>query len=317
MMTVLESDVRIMDLDIQVVTRPKAGLTRWALCAIEGAERVQFEGVTIEMPNPEGADAAIFDVTLGEDAALARMADAPPGEFKIGLTNCFARGDCRLFRIASVLPGRLQIDQTCVSLGRPVVVIDGISETPKERDRIELELSHSTLICHDSLVRISNESLGGPVEVLPLRVVADNSIMATSAGVPLMRMIGPMASDEFKRLLTWIGSANLYEGFDSAWQIDAEQLGFDIEELTFADWRRFCELSPEAREDGTVATASPWASDRWRTLEPASVQLSDLELDDNSGEGEALGTATDGTDLGAPIAELRKLLDGKRPVVPE
>lgn len=318
MVTIIDSVVRVFDLDIQVTTRSRAGTDRWALFAMQGAEKVEFAGVHIDMPNTERVEATIFEVTLPEDAALARMADGSPGDFQITLTNCFARGDCRLFRVSSVLSGRLQIEKSCVSLGQSVLAIDGTSETPEDGDRVDLELSRTTMVCDGGLVQMSNESLGGPVELLPLRVVAENCIMTTSSGGPLVRMIGPMESQDFKDLLTWIGSANLYEGFDAAWQIDAEQLGFDIEEFSFSEWRVFWEQSGgEAGATGSVATASPWLSDVWRDGKPADVTLDDLRLDDTSVEGEALGTATDGTDLGAPINSLQRPRPGSGTASPE
>ncbi len=305
MIAVMGGDVTISNLDIQVITREEVGTDRWTMCSIEGAERIRLENVNIEIPNPDNVDTTVFEIRLGEDAALARMQDAPPGEFLIGLTGSFVRGNCRLFQVETALSGTLELDQSMVSVAESLVEVAGTNETLEERDRIELELAHATCVCN-GLVRMTNEAPGGPpLQLLPLRVVAEDTILATATEQPLIQMVGPSGPQEFRALLTWIGKSNLYDGFSTLWEIDSRQVALGLEGLDFDEWRNFWDAAPEASEENAVSDVSPWLSLRWQGLRPDELSQSDLELASESETAEAIGTASDGTNLGASPDELR------------
>jgi serine/threonine-protein kinase len=308
MITVAGGDVRIANLDIQVVTRDDVGADRWVLCALDGADRVRLDKVNIDFLNPANLDAAMFEVTLGDEAAMARMQNAV-GEYEVRITGGTVRGNCRCFHIETALSGSLEITNAAVYLSEPLLYVAGINDELLDRDRIDIELTHTTCVLGGGLIRMSNiDAVGGPAQqLLPLAVVTENNIFATMVEEPLVRMEGTSDPEEFRSLLSWTGQKNLYDGFNIFWELDSSRAALGIDEYTFADWRSLWAETSETGEVGAISNVDPWRSVRWREQEISSLQLSDLELDESDSTNEAISTATDGTNLGADLENLRRL----------
>ncbi len=309
MITVVGGGVTMTNLDIQVVARSDVGAGRWALCALEGADRARLDRVNVDFLNPDGQEAVVFEVTLGADAAMARMREDAPGDYEIRLAGGFVRGDCGLIHIETALPGSLDLSRSVVGIAQPMVSVIGTDDQLLARDRIDVELNHVTCVLADGLLRMTDvDSLGGPTrKLLPVRFVVENSIFASSTDSPLVAMSGTSAPEQFRSLLTWVGSKNLYDGFRVFWRVDSSLAGLDVFEDSFDDWKASWSATADAGEVGATADHSPWLSTRWRQLTPDRIQLTDLLIDETDSSAPAVGTATDGGNLGAPIATLRRL----------
>lgn len=307
MITSVGGDIRISNIDIEVVAREDVGAERWVFCAMEGADRVRLDNVNIDFNNPSGLDAAVFEVTLGDEAAIARMQNAA-GEYQIRVTGGCVRGNCRGFHIETALPGSLEVSNTVVCLGKPLLYVGGINDLLLDRDRIDMELTHTTCVLGDGLIRMSNiDAVGGPTQqLLPVEVVSENNIFATAGEQPLIRMEGTSAPDEFRSLLQWTGQKNLYDGFGVFWQLDSSLAALGVYEDAFEDWQRYWADAPDSGEVGAVSDSDPWRTTRWRERVGTAMELSDLELDETDSTSEAVGTATDGTNLGADLEALRR-----------
>lgn len=310
MMTIIGGDVRIANMDIEVIARPEVGTDRWVLCALEGADRVRLDKVNVDFRNEQGLDAAVFEVTLGADAALARMQNAAPGEYEVRLNGCLVRGDTRLFHIETALAGSLEVVQSGISLNRTLLSVVGTNDTLAERDRIDLELNHATCQLAEGLVRMSNvDPVGGStMELMPVHIESENSILASRSDAPLVRMAGTSAPEEFRTRLVWNGTRNLYDGFDVFWQIDSTLTGLGVQDDGFDVWKEYWTTNEDAGEVGAIAGGGkPWLSDRWRQREASTATLADFRLDATKADSEAIGGATDGSNLGVNPDELRRL----------
>ena len=309
MITVFAGDVRLSNVQVQLITRDDVAAESWALCAFEGSDQVQFENVTIDVPNEVDQPTAIFDVTLGGEAAMARMNDEG-GDYQVKLTNCFIRGNCNLFQIESPLPGTLNLTDTAISITGALLDVAGTNETLFERDRIDLEISHATCLLGRGILRMNDlDVLGGLRKLLPVKIDTENNIFGTSDSAPLIRMQGLSAPVEFRALLTWDGQQNLYNGFDVFWEVDSSAAALGTSRDTFEDWKANWIDLDDGGERGAMEDLNPWLSDRWKEKSLTKARLSDLQVDDTLSD--VVGAAPDGSDLGAPLGNLRRVTTGR------
>jgi serine/threonine-protein kinase len=305
MMTIVGGDVRLANLDIQIVTRDDVGADRWIFCALKGAERVRLNNVNIDFPNTVDLEASVFEITMGDDAAMARMQNAA-GEYLIRITGGYVRGNCRLVHAQTALPGSIEVTNAMVSLAKPLLYVAGINDVLMDRDHIDLELTHTTCVLPAGLICMSNiDAVDGPAqELVPIEVVSENNVFATTTDEPLVRMEGTSAPEEFEALLLWTGQKNLYDGFRIYWERDSSLTGLGVYEDTFDDWTSVWASDPETSEVGAMTDADPWLSDRWRSQSIVRAQPTDFEIDPAS---RATSAATDGTNLGVDLPAIRRL----------
>lgn len=226
------------------------------------------------------------------------------------LNGCLVRGDTRLFHIETALAGSLEVVQSGISLNRTLLSVVGTNDTLAERDRIDLELNHATCQLAEGLVRMSNvDPVGGStMELMPVHIESENSILASRSDAPLVRMAGTSAPEEFRTRLVWNGTRNLYDGFDVFWQIDSTLTGLGVQDDGFDVWKEYWTTNEDAGEVGAIAGGGkPWLSDRWRQREASTATLADFRLDATKADSEAIGGATDGSNLGVNPDELRRL----------
>ncbi|MFK7817875.1 MAG: hypothetical protein AB8G99_04110, partial [Planctomycetaceae bacterium] len=305
MITVVGGDVRIANLDIQVVARDDVGADRWVLCALEGAERVRLDNVNVDFPNSANIEASVFEITMGDDAAMARMQNAA-GEYLVRVTGGYIRGNCRLVHAQTALPGSIEVTNAMVSLSKPLLYVAGINDVLVDRDHIDLELTHTTCVLPAGLICMSNiDAVDGPAqELVPIEVVSEDNIFTTTTEEPLVRMEGTSAPEEFESLLLWTGQKNLYDGFSVFWERDSSLTGLGVYEDKFDDWKSVWATNPDTSEVGAMTDADPWLSDRWKAQNLARSQPTDFEVDPAS---RATSAATDGTNLGADLTTVRRL----------
>jgi hypothetical protein len=133
-----------------------------------------------------------------------------------------------------------------------------------------------------------------------------DSILLTTADVPLLEQFGADSVDEFERNVEWTGSRYFYSGFNTFWKISSFASGLpaqDPVQFSFDQWQRHWGEGSQNQES--------WSRVVWKQL-PDSTPFhahtpADYALDETSAENDAHLGAVDKTDAGFHAQDLPPL----------
>lgn len=308
MITLMGGSLQLINVDVRINAGDDSYSDDWALFTVQGSERVDLKGVNITFVNPQGAAAAVFELSSGPAQDLADMNELNPlagpavvgeREFRIKVVNSFVCGDCDLFLVKHSRPGRFVLENSVFAIEGTLLGALGDLDMPEEAADLELQLDHVTGLIGNSLVRMDSGQESRLL--LPVQVTSQNSIFATNSSSPLIAMTGTTDMNEFRTRLRWTGTNNFYDGFETFWSIAPTIPTADLEELDFEDWqnRWGADMEVDATLDG-IAWERPWhnAGRFWE------LAVADFALDEGVRPSPEAWEATDTGDVGADLSQL-------------
>lgn len=300
MITVLDGSLNLHNVDLRMVLGEQASPDEWTLFSLEDAKRVRLENIAATVVNPGKRPAAFVSLRSGPGGSFDKMQmemgqALVRDQFEVKIAESFVRGHCDLFVTENARPGRLQVTNSVVAVGGTVLTSYGDSDREgRDGSHIELGLDHVTGLTGKSLLKMDSGDL--PRELLPVHVFAQNNILASDGGHPLVEMAGATNTQDFRALLVWTGQKNFYDGFRTYWSIASQTNTSGAQTMDFDDWTS----AWDSREhhDGVVWDRRPGKNAF------SELAVDDFRLDDEAELNPALSGATDGTDAGADLREV-------------
>jgi serine/threonine-protein kinase len=294
--------LELVGVDLVLAVDETVSADQWALFALERADSLRLQGVTITLLNPSQRTAAVIDLRPGAMMPEMPVAGAQPKPpLDIEISDSLVRGDGDLFLVRHAEPARLAVKQSVVALQGTLLSARGHTESAHENAQLELRLEHVTSVLGAGLIRL--DSGNSPRKLLPVQVSASNSIISNTGGGPLVSMTGNSPPQDFRALLFWIGQNNFYDRFQTMWSIASTEGTGRTENWDAAAWRR--NLS-EAAESSPRFEAVVWNRRQWLSKPLAELVPGDFALDRQAPNNPAVDGATNFSDAGANLTAIPK-----------
>jgi serine/threonine-protein kinase len=277
---------------------------QWSLFALERADSLRLQGVTLTLLNPRQRSVAAIELRPGAGAMMPDMPVAgaqPKPPLEVEISESLVRGDGDLFLIRHAEPARLAIKQSVVALQGTLLSARGHAESSHENAQLELRLEHVTAVLAGGLIRLDSGS--APRKVLPIQVAVSNSIFSNVGGGPLVAMTGNSPPQDFHALLFWAGQNNFFDRYQTLWSIVSTEGTGRTEAWDAATWRKNW---TEASESNPQFDAVVWSRRPWLTRPLSELAPGDFSLDRQASNNPAVGGATNFSDAGANLAALAR-----------
>lgn len=307
MIQVANGSLELFDLGIAVDVED-LNSNSWALFSLKNAHDVRLHQVTVTCSNSTSQQVSIFELNepinqgLNDDSMMGKR---PVKESTfIEIINSILRCDGNAFSIRETAPTRLEITNSAIMSSQAMIELIGCNNKPTEGDHLELILNHSTMILGNGLAVMDSGTI--PRELIPLHVSARNNIFASRSKAPFILMKGNTNENDFRqKLLSWRGSSNYYDQFETFWTIESQQGTTGAVSLDALDWKDTWELSSEL---SNYRMKIPWIVNRKTiTNTPCSELLvSDIQFNQPT-DGSPTIMAIDRTNAGADLATLPDL----------
>ena len=280
----------------------------WAIFSLKNAHDIRLHQVTVTCSNSTSQQVALFEMNepinqgLNDDSMMGKR---PVKESTfIEVMNSILRCDGHAFSIRETAPTRLEITNSTLMIAQSMLELIGCNNKPNEGDHLELVLNHSTFVLGKGLSVIDSGSI--PRELIPLHVSARNNIFFSRSNAPFVLMKGNTNENDFRqKLLTWRGSNNYYDRFETFWTIQSQQGTSGTLSLDALDWKDIWGLSSEVN---SYQMEIPWMADRQKLIHTPCSELQPAHLQFNQPtDGSPTITAIDRTNAGADLVVLPEL----------
>ncbi len=292
--------LQLINLDLVAKVGESASGEPWSLFALERPESLKLDGVTVTVLNPKRRQASVVELT----GTISSSGMPMP---KIGFTtlspeillqSCVIRGAASLLTVRDALAARCVIEKSIVALEESLLAIQARpTMNGGDPGSFKMELSHATVVLNGSLI-ISKRDDDFSENELPVVVVAQNNLISVGQEQPLVDLSVGEEMD-YREMFAWSRERNFYHDVKAFWTIRTRQNG-SPQPLNFTAWKEYWKSDLTGTENSPIQ----WASNI-RSTSPQDLKLADVTLSTAGGPNRAIRGATDGTDLGAPIDQLR------------
>jgi serine/threonine protein kinase len=282
----------------------------WALFETRHAELVQFDNCTFTIRNSSRgqsayhAGVAFFDIKAPPGAGGMVMGEVTEQQIvTLNLRNCVARGEAVFLRTNELQAVRLNWDNGFLATSERLLTAAGGPSQPRQLGNVQINLNHVTAMVHGGLALLTNS------EDAPYQLVTEincvDSILASSASVPLVEQRGSDSIDEYFTRLQWSGNRDFFDGFEVFWQILNTAGQTASRQMRFDQWQDHWGAQSRSQ---TASSKLPY----WRT--PSSSEQpchdqspADYAVDPLRPNNPAVAGASDGFDAGCILSQLPAL----------
>ncbi|QDU00183.1 serine/threonine-protein kinase [Gimesia aquarii] len=285
----------------------------WAIFSLKNAHDVRLHQVTVTCSNTTGQQVSLFEMNepinqgLNDDSMMGKR---PVKESTfVEIVNSILRCDGNAFSIRETAPTRLELTNSALMIAQSLIDLVGCNNKPEEGDHLELVLNHCTFLLGKGLSVMDSGTI--PRELIPLHVSARNNIFFSQSDAPFVMMKGNTNENDFRqKLLTWRGSNNYYDRFETFWTIQSQQGTTGALSLDALDWKDIWGLSSDI---SSYQMKIPWIVDRQKLVDtPCSeIQAGQLQFNQPT-DGSPTITAIDRTNAGADLVSLPELTEQPR-----
>jgi len=307
MIQVVNGSLELFELGIMVDVKD-LNSDSWAIFSLKNAHDIRLHQVTVTCSNTTSQQVSLFEMNepinqgLNDDSMMGKR---PVKESTfIEVVNSILRCDGYAFSIRETAPTRLEITNSTLMVAQSMVELLGCNNKPTEGDHLELVLNHSTFLLGGGLSVMDSGTI--PRELIPLHISARNNIFVSRSNAPFVLMRGNTNENDFRqKLLTWRGSNNYYDRFETFWTIQSQQGTTGALSLDALDWKDIWGLSSEVN---SYQMDIPWIVDRQKLVSTPCSELQAAQLQFNQPtDGSPTITAIDRTNAGADLATLPEL----------
>ena len=304
MVTVSGGSLELVNVDLVFTVPERIAADRWALFSLERPEKLQLQGVTITVANPNAQPACVVEQVAAAGQGLGNvgmMKNGMPAEPpRVSISESLVRGEADLFFLRDAVPARFQIKDVVVALqGSLFHAVCQSEVTNAETDRVTLELDHATcLLSHHLILSEGIDNL--PDRTPPLLVIANNNIVSCGAKRALVAMKDAGDLMDLQRQFVWKGDRNYYDGLAVFWQLGGRQPSSMTRQLDFDAWRNHW-LGNEGigSSNAVVVWKSKPLERPWTKLAADAVELNAMAT-----SNPAVNGASDLTNAGATLNKL-------------
>lgn len=279
---------------------------QWTMISVEHPDALRMERVTATVVNPRMTPASIVELRPTAGAMMPEMPMVgvqPRPPLEIEVADSLLRGQCDLFMVRHTEPARLAVKQCVVAVQGALLSSRGSTETPQENSQLELKLEHVTAGLGGGLIKLDS---GQVRKVLPVQILAFDCIFSNAGSSPLVSMTGNSPAQDFRPLLLWSGTNNVYDRIHTYWSIVSMQDMGRTETWDFAAWSEKWTDSKEANAREVGAGQSLWSGRRpWSSKPMTDLTASDFALDRRAAQNNpAVAGGTNSTDAGADLERI-------------
>ncbi len=307
MIHIANGSLELFDVSI-VVDVKDLNTDSWAIFSLKNAHDIRLHQVTVTCANNTNQQVAIFEMNEPINQGLdddSMMGKRPVKESTfIEIINSVLRCDGQAFSVRETAPTRLEITNSALMIGQSLIDLVGCSNKPMEGDHLELVLNHSTFLLGRGLAVMDSGSI--PRELIPLHVSSRNNIFFSRSDAPFVLMKGNTNENDFRqKLLTWRGSNNYFDRFETYWTIQSQQGTTGALSLDALDWKDIWGLSSDVNN---LQMRIPWLADREKLIKSPCAELQTAQLQfTQPTDGSPTITAVDRTNAGADLITLPEL----------
>jgi eukaryotic-like serine/threonine-protein kinase len=299
----------LIHVGIDVRLPEHSGAEQWMLFALERPERVRLRDVAIRLSNPRQHNAKLFSFIRPTTEAFSRMQSsseggpvAPP-ELIIERSQLVGQGVC--LACVDSRGAFVECSQSLIGVSEAVfrVANSALMEAVPASAKIEITLDRCTMATGTNLLVADAE---GEVvtRLLPIEFRSRNSVFACGPEQALIEQNLSVELADPRKGMLWIGERNYFDRVKWFWDINTPQATVtSMQNWGFDDWRMHWgggELSGSHNE--SITWQGGWQTKNWHDLVP-----DDFRLNREAPNNRAVGGAADGSDAGAPLADLPRL----------
>ena len=289
MFTLASGQLTLIDVAMELHVPRGVLADNWSLLETWGGELVRLERCSLTVINTSDQGAAYH-----QDVAFFRARSSPDAETTTGdspaatplatveLTDCIARGEADFLRVEDLQPVHLLWDNGLLITPEGLLVAGGSPMASKIDEMLRVELHHVTAAVPGGLCRLTS-TFASPYQ-LTVQLVATNSILIGSPGVPLIDQEGAATVENFRQRFVWNGDRNYYQDINVFWTVRSFDFEVPPDVMTFEAWKTYWGPSRE-NQPSTERLMWRWTPDANRPLHsytPADYTLEDPTFGDAS-----------------------------------
>ena len=301
----------LLDLAIELDIPKTIPAEQWSLFELGRTETLRLEGCSLTIRNAFDKPAA-----YREDVAFFRIqaaaADTPAAgaaekngskkSAQIELLDCIVRGEAVLARTEKLQPLHLSWDNGLFVSSEQLLRTEGGQNSPPADDKIEIDLQHLTLVVNRGLCRMAGRRFAS--HQLPVSLNCTDSIVLCGNGQALVQQIGSSRPAEMRKLFTYSGDRNCYQGFDTFWSIENLESDVATELLEWEAWQSH--WAQEHHENHSLWCRVDWQNPPDPSRLPHTCTQWDYMLDESE-ENPTRYSTSDGSAVGFDVQQLPAL----------
>jgi serine/threonine-protein kinase len=296
----------LVGVEMTLVVDDTISADQWTMISVEHPDALRMERVTATVVNPRMTPASIVELRPTAGAMMPEMPMVgvqPRPPLEIEVADSLFRGQSDLFMVRHNEPARLAVRQCVVAVQGALLSSRGSTEAPQENSQLELKLEHVTAGLGGGLIKLDS---GQVRKVLPVQVLAFDCIFSNAGSSPLISMTGNSPAQDFRPLLIWSGTNNVYDRIHTFWSIVSMQDMGRTETWDFAAWSEKWTDSKEANAREVGAGHSLWSGRKpWSNKPMTDLTASDFALDRRPAQNNpAVAGGTNSTDAGADLERI-------------
>ncbi|QDT39835.1 serine/threonine-protein kinase [Stratiformator vulcanicus] len=289
----------------------------WTLISFPPRGSLRISDASITVRNPSRRPGAVFTPAPRSSTAISTVvalgSAKPPASFSVEIDNSFIRAESALLKTNGNSPGRLDLRNVAIATDGPVMQLTGGVENVAEGAAIDMRLDHTTIVSRGPFLTADAGSVRQ--SLMPIGVTARDSIFRIGSDQPLISFVGESDVDSLRRLLTWTGENNRYDGPVEFWSIEAPGQMIPSSSRDFDQWVAYWSDSMQSGNEATASTERlPWLNDP--ALIPPIEMTPDyvaFSISSISPEDIPLIQGTQHSPVGVKPDELPRFLDTSRP----
>ncbi len=224
MISVINSELEILDLDIVFRVPTRRAVDRWSIFSLGYAKRLTLRGVSVTLENvARQQQATLFEVKpLSENRIERIMPDGMQrGPLQVTISDSLLRGETDGFRLDETHNTRIDVTNSAWAISGTLLSIDTVNSQQMtasvEPPPCQLNFDHVTAVTDGSLISVTCGKAG----VIPtVNVRCDNSLISLlRSDQSMISMSGSLDLEDWTDRLIWKGAYNYLDVKGLWWEI--------------------------------------------------------------------------------------------------
>lgn len=276
MISVFGGTLSLINIGLELKIPDNPGSHPWALFSLTRPERLKLQGVTATLINPRNAQAMFVEFQPPLSEAMAKMGAMKEGSgtltTDVFIERSFFRGEGVGLSLKDSAALRCEITQSMFAVSEGLISTEGAAQTMQTPAGIALEFNRSTFLLGGGLVSLAGgEELAG--RPATLSITARQSLFSCPADRPLLDQQVPVEIMEFRKAVTWVDEANVFDDIQTFWSVRSSVGTASPQRWDFLAWKSHWGAGEDSRN-----IPVPWRQ-RWREQPWSQLTKYDARFD--------------------------------------
>ncbi|MFO1006598.1 MAG: serine/threonine-protein kinase [Planctomycetaceae bacterium] len=275
MISVINSELEISDLDIVFRVPARRAVDRWSIFSLGDAKKLTLDGVSVTLENVSGQQlATLFEIKPPTGNRIDRlMPDGMQrGPLQVSITDSLFRGEADGFRLDEAHNSRIDMTNSAWAISGTMLSIDTVNSQlatmSVEPPPCQVTLDHVTAVMDGSLISV----VCGKAGIIPtVDVRCDNSLISLlRPDKSMIAMSGSLDLEDWTDRLIWKGTSNYVDVQGPWWDIACSP----SRKYNAADWGQHWSSSSNTPIDKNVfESIGIWDKPVFHAVTPRSFYL--------------------------------------------